>query len=224
MPKPLSVTFQYGDDAQEIHDLLDRLFSGFLRNAPLPNPAQEQERKENAGLFKTIFPVNVFKDEYAIIYELCVTRDVYTSQWGALEEIIRENADIILNSPRIDTNFKSEYTDSDVFDTFIGFARGTVERIWNLPFNGTAGFVSDSKAWIELYAKKQMRFILNNHGAILNAPEPYIYKMNGRIRNLIGYDDAAEYHDYERNIIDTMRSESARSRVTVFNDEWLNIN
>jgi hypothetical protein len=215
-----TVRVKYAYDSNDAA-LLDALFAGIFRFEPLSDVILEQERKENASKFANQFTDNIFRDEYAILYELAFIRRLTTGKWPVMAAVIEENKEVILNSSQVHiSELSSEYSDSDQYDSFISITKGAYERICAMPFPGSEGFRTAVNAFIEAHGKKYARACLSVAGGIANSPVPYIDYRSGRRREYQGYQGAMDFIVAEKNRIDALRN-AQRVRQFVLDEEWL---
>lgn len=91
-----------------IEESLDKIFSGILTGEISPSLETDTKNKvlssarEYLPRFKSLFPSNIFQDEYAIFYAIIDTHKIDSFSVNQLDTIIDTNRDLILDSPYVD--------------------------------------------------------------------------------------------------------------------------
>ena len=89
-----------------IEQSLDKIFAGILiGEIDRANPLMSDKIRNTVSClnrFIATFPTNIFKDEFAIFYEIIVTFNAKSFTANQLDSIIDNNRDLILDSPFID--------------------------------------------------------------------------------------------------------------------------
>jgi hypothetical protein len=201
---------------------LDAIFSHVFRKSALTDPLLEKERLNNVARLATIFAENVFQDEYAVLYELAVTRRLTTGEWGIIAPVIEENREIIMGSHQVSLEqYKSEFSNEDSFDAFMEILQALYNRLCEMEFKGAEGFRTAVAAFVGVFEKKYTRRIIAVMNTILGSSEPFLDLRSGRRREYRGYSGANAFFAVERLKVDALRG-AQRSRQFVVDDEWLN--
>lgn len=215
----IKVHYKYDEDDTSI---MDAVFAGIFRREALLDSILEGERVSNVGKFAAQFADNIFQDEYAILYELAVTRRLTTGAWDMFRAVIDENKQLILSAPQVNLKpYKGDFTESDEYDAFIMVTMATFNRICDLDFVGAEGFRSAISNFIEVFEKKYFRQSINVAALILNSPDVYIDYRGGRRREYFGFKGSTEFLTVEKMKIDALRSAQG-ARQFVVDSEWIN--
>lgn len=215
--RKLIVRYKYDEDDLKI---MDTLFAGIFRREALLDNILENERKSNFGKFIAQFADNIFQDEYAILYELVVTRRLTTGAWDMLRAVIDENKELILSAPQVNlAQYANDFTQSDEYDAFISITKAAYERICDLDFVGSEGFRSAVSNFIEVFEKKYFRQSINIAAMILNSPDPFIDFRGGRRKEYIGFNGSTDFLTVEKMRIDSLRGAQG-SRQFVVDSKW----
>jgi archaellum biogenesis ATPase FlaH len=218
------VNIRYQYDENDVA-MLDALFAGIIRCEVLSDAKLEKEHIDNASKFAAQFADNIFQDEYSILYELAVTRQLTTGRWELMEAVIEENKKLIRNSPQVNLKYAASRmsyknpNESDEYDAFISITKSAYERICNMPFPGAEGFRTACLAFIDTFKKKYTRAMLNTTAGILNSDFPYIDKRGGKYREWQGFENSVEFYISEKAKIEALCS-TQRTRQSVIDEEW----
>lgn len=217
--KKVAVRYNYDEDDISI---LDSLFAGIFRRECLLDERLERERVENAGKFSSQFADNIFQDEYAILYELAVTRRLTTGDWEIHRAVIEENRELILSAPQVNlAKYAADFTESDEYDAFLSITKAAFERICDMDFRGSEGFRTATASFIEVFEKKYFKQCINVAAFILNSPDVFIDYRGGRRREYLGYTGSNEFLTVEKMKIDSLRGAQGTRQFTL-NSEWIN--
>lgn len=98
-----------------IEESLNKIFSGVLIGEIKKDNALYNDKIRNTVVclnrFIATFPTNIFKDEYAIFYEILITFNAKSFTSVQLDSIVENNRDLILDSPYVDLSRFAMVTD-----------------------------------------------------------------------------------------------------------------
>lgn len=188
-----------------IKDTLDTIFSGIVMgDVKKDNPLIKEIVKSgymNIARFRSHFPNNVFQDEYAILYSILVGKGITVATSSQCEAILRNNMDLILDSPYVDLNrmlglnlinLEHAPTNEEKADVVIEFIKGISEELSNRVI-GEEQFNSSITIYKDWFKEASMLEVSQNMTLIMSE-NGYEERLAGkRRRTLQGSDDAQQY-------------------------------
>lgn len=216
-----------GDDG--VQESLDNIFAAVIVGGIKKTDIELAKRKAEVfkqclNLFRSIYTRNIFRDEYAVLYEVIKTLQVKVFKWSQLETIMDNSADDILNSERIDLS-KYAYTVN-------GGQSTNEEKMMALKLDVRDKFISLSNRFVSIdefesaceiynaYFKESNMADIAQSMAMITSIGKYEKVGGGRTKLWKGADDCRIYYNKriaEINSID----ETQKVDETVIDDEWL---
>ena len=213
-----------------ILECLENIFGGVLVGGLRRDNVLTKEiiktYKINMSRFRGFFPTNIFKDEYAIFYEILITANAKTFSVNQLEDIIDTNRDLVLNTPYVDiTKFSKlddgrQATDDEIVLAFINNLKDKLIELSNKYVDETE-FISSCNIFVDWYKKAFLAEVSTNMAAMMTSSDGIEIRKPGKRRvRYMGYDDTIKYYNES---IKVLRGLSDGNRVTGYtiNDKWL---
>lgn len=180
--------------------------------------------KINYNRFVSMFPSNIFKDEYAVFYSILVGKGIKLFSVDQLRAIISNNRDLILDSPYININALArlqngnQLTDDDKIEAI----QSTMVEIFNElsnKFIAEDEFNSAVLIFIDWF-KNQYMLETAQHMTLIMSDAGYDEKrQHHRTVHYKGALDCKRYYSERMNILDEI-SDKDRVRTTVMDAEW----
>lgn len=168
---------------------------------------------EFMGLFKSKFPVQVFRDEYAVLYEIIhVNKSLFFTK-GTLRTLMESSQDRIFDSPYIDmsaisTNINGgAVTDDEKFQLYYTRVAALLEELSRKEVTKEE-FESACILYIDWFKDKFMFETVQNMSLILGNGFEY-QKTRHRRQHLKGKEDAQRYYSDRMAILASLDEESA---------------
>lgn len=184
------------------------------------------ESKINISRFIANFPSNIFQDDYAIYYEIIVTRNIKVFGLNQLRSIIDNNRDLILDSPYIDlanlTRLENgnQLTDDDKIEVIQRNMAESLKELSNT-FVRQEEFNSSCLIFIDYFKNQYMLQTSQNMSRIMS-DEGFEEKKPGKsIKKFKGFDDTKKYFNERMKILSEL-SNSNRVKTTVLNSDYYN--
>lgn len=213
-----------------IEECIDKIFAGVLIGSIRKDNVQKVEiikiSKINMARFNGFFPSNIFKDEYAIFYEILTRFNAKTFSAAQLEDIIDTNRDLVLDSPYVDISKYSmlndgrQATEDELILAFTTTLKEKLEELSNR-YIDEVEFSSCCSIFINWYKSEYLREVSTNMAAMMGDIGVEIRKPGRRRTKYQGYDDTIRYYNESMKVIREL-SEESRIRTTLINSEWLN--
>ena len=212
-----------------IEESLNKIFSGILIGEIAKDNPKFNEKIRNTivclNRFIATFPSNVFKDEYAIFYEIIVTFNAKSFTSGQLEAIVDNNRDLILDSPYVDLTRFSKVTDDrqstddekieaiklELIDKLVEFSNRYVTE---------EEFMSSCVIFIDWFKTQYMFETTQNLTLIMSDAGFEERQFHKRSRKWQGLNDSIEYYNKRIKVLNEL-SEENRLRTTKVNADWL---
>lgn len=214
-----------------ILESLKKIFAGTLVGAIDENNPKFLDivgaTKINHSRFTSMFPSNIFQDEYAVFYSILVGKRIKLFSIEELKSIIDNNRDLILDSPYINLNAlarlqngnqltdddKIEAVKANMVDIFIDLSNRYVSE---------EEFNSACIIFIDWFKNQYMRETTQNMSRIMS-DEGYDEKRSRhRTVHFRGEEDCKRYYNERMSILNEI-SATDRVKTTVLDAEWYNI-
>lgn len=213
-----------------IIECLEKIFGGVLvgglRSDNVLLKDIIKSSKINLSRFTGFFPSNIFKDEYAIFYEILVTANAKTFSVNQLRDIIDNNRDLVLNTPYVDKSRFAKLddgrqaTDDEIIDAFILTLTEKLIELSNM-YVDESEFSSSCNIFIDWYKKAFLAEVSTNMAAMMTSSDGIEIRKPGKRREkYMGYDDTIKYYNESMKVLREL-SEENRVRSFKVNDEWL---
>lgn len=212
-----------------ILECLEHIFAGVLVGCVRSDNVMLKDiiksAKINLARFHGFFPSNIFQDEYAIFYEILVTANAKTFSKNQLRDIIDNNRDLVLDSPRVDISKFSKIldgrqaTDDDIIDAFLHNLEERLEELSNIYVDENE-FTSSCNIYIDWYKKSFLAEVSTNMAAMMTSSDGIEIRRPGKRReHYMGYDDTIRYYNESMKVL---RELSEENRVKAFkvDAEW----
>lgn len=205
-----------------------KIFAGVLVGAIKEDNPQFQQialsTKINYNRFVSMFPSNIFQDEYAIFYSILVDKHIKLFTVDQLRSIVANNRDLILDSPYINiaalTRLQNgnQLTDDDkieaiqatMVETFVDLSNRYVSED---EFNSAALIFID---WF----RNQYMLETTQHMALIMSDSGYTEKKHGkRTVTYKGTQDCKKYYSERVNVLNEI-SDTDRIKTTVLDMDW----
>lgn len=208
-----------------IKDSLDNIFGAVLMLNKKDDPEfadalvkKAQTVKQMVHDFKAIFLDNVFRQEYAVLYELITKSKAYVFTEANFRLAVEQNKDLILNSPYIDlrgyTANGGSATDDELFQVFYE----SVEQLFKLLAKKVVSegeFTSSCTIYKAAFKEDFVMETVQNMAAIMS-DTGWDYRLpHKRTLKLQGSTDARKYYTDRMLIVDGLE-EKGLTRHTVF--------
>lgn len=215
-----------------IIESLNKMFSGITygcvdKNNPMLKKIVSESRI-NLARFRSTFLNNIFQDEYAIIYSIVVDKNIDILTESMVEVILRNNMDLILDSPYVDLgrmlggsigSIEHAPTDEEKAEVIINFVLEKEREFSNTyvteeEYNSAVIVFKDwFKEQYMLEISQNMTLVMSDDGLTERIP-------GKRKRIWKGSNDAREYYNSKVKMLDNLTDAKA-SESTVINNEWL---
>lgn len=212
-----------------IEESLDKIFAGVLiGEIDKDNPRRDEKIRNTVSClnrFIATFPSNVFKDEYALFYEILITFNVKSFTLGQLDAIVDNNRDLILDSPYVDLSRFSMVADDrqssddekieaikmELSDKLVEFSNRFITE---------EEFMSSCVIFIDWF-KTQFMFETTQNLTLIMSDAGFEERLfHKRSRKWQGLSDVTEYYNKRIKILNEL-SEENRIRTTKLDADWL---
>ena len=175
--------------------------------------------------FLSTFQFNIFYNSYAIFYEIIASLNIKVFDKNALEQIIDNNRDLILDSPYID---KSRYgvtssgtvaNDDDIIVAVTEDLKDKLDELSN-KYVSQEEFSSACIMYIQWYQNTLSEVTALNMTAIMSSVGLDVHKPGKRTRHYQGMKDMKEYYGENMRIINSL-SDEGRINSKVIDAKWL---
>lgn len=213
-----------------IKDSLDSIFGAILiGELNADNPCKKQivdSAKICFKRFKESFNYNVFTNEYAVLFDLLITKSARVVKNSQIKEIVYASKDLIEVSPfiRLDRYIRGDISVQPNRDELIElFLMDLLEKNDTLSnrYVSEDEFDTAVKIFCTWYRHELIKKISNNSALIMSDEGFDWIRKNGKRVHLKGVDDVREYQTYYYNIVDSL-DEERQSHSYVIDEKWLN--
>lgn len=212
-----------------IVESLNKIFSGVLIGGIRKDNPILQDKIKLARIcysrFAANFPSNIFRDEYAIFYDILINLNAKTFSLDQLNDVVYNNRDIILKSPYVDLSKLSNITDDrqSTDDEKVEAIRKNLEDmlislsnqlVTEEEFNSSCViFIDWFKNQFMLETTQKMSMIMSDLGYDEQRP-------GGRHHLYKGIDDTQVFYNERMKIMREL-SDQNRIKSTVLDEHWL---
>lgn len=205
------------------------IFAGILVGALRADNANKQliikSSRMNFSRFQGYFTRNIFKDEYAVFYEIVVTANMRHISLAQLDSVIDNNRDLILDSPYVDiSGYRSlsdgrPVSDDEVIEAFKETLKEALVELSNT-YVDEEDYITSCNVFIDNFKTAYLKEVSVNMAAMLGEMGVDIKKPGRRTRHYQGYDDAQEYYREASTLLSELES-SGNGGSYVLDDKWL---
>lgn len=215
-----------------IEESLNKIFGGITAGCvSKDNPMLKRIVKEssvNLARFRGTFLNNIFQDEYAIMYSIAVDKGLGIATESMVEAILRNNLDLITDSPYVDLNrilgtnimnVEHAPTDEEKAEVIISCILDKERELSNM-YVSQEEFDSSIKLFVDWFKESYMLQISQNMTLIMST-DGLSERLPGRRKRLWrGSLDAKEYFSLKVRELDNLTDTKATNSV-VINEEWI---
>jgi archaellum biogenesis ATPase FlaH len=186
------------------------------------------EGRINLARFRSTFLNNIFQDEYAIMYSMIVDKGLDVVTESMIEVILRNNIDLILDSPYVDLGRmlggsigSAEHipTNDEKAEVIISFVLQKERELSNT-YVTEEEYSSAVTVFIDWFKEQYMLEISQNMTLVMS-DEGLSEKLPGKRKRIWkGSKDAKEYYSTKVKMLDNL-TETKASEDVVINEEWL---
>lgn len=175
--------------------------------------------------FSVDFPFNIFKDTYAVFYEILVTLKVKTFTEDQLQSIIETNRDLILDSPFIDKSKYATTSSGNIAsddDILMAITMDIIEKFRELSYEYVSEeeYKSAAVTYIDWFKSAYSEETAQNMSRIMSDLGFDDEQTNHRRRHYHGVDDMKTYYNDRMRVLAAF-DEEHKIESTVIDDEWL---
>ena len=215
-----------------INECLNKIFSGITYGCvDKSNPMLSKivsESKVNLARFRGTFLNNIFQDEYAIMYSIVVDKNVDILTESMVEVIIRNNMDLILDSPYVDFSrmlgaslgsVEHMPTDEEKAEVVLSLVLEKVRELSNT-YVTEEEYNSAVTVFIDWFREQYMLEISQNMTLVMS-DEGLTERIPGKRKRIWkGSEDARTYYQEKVKMLDNL-TESKATEDTVIDANWL---
>lgn len=209
---------------ESIETIFSAIIVGGINNKEIKGRKREVY-KQCIPVFLNKFTTNIFKDEYAFLYELIHGLNVKVFTLNQLESVLYNNESVILESPKIDLSKWSNTVDNRPAtndEKIEAFKLNLTELFLELSNKLVTEeeFNSACEIFIDYYSNEEMLNIAQNMSLIMS-DLGYIEKEKGTKSKIYkGRDDARRYYNEKIQVLNDFSKET-RSYSYIINEDWL---
>lgn len=205
-----------------IIDNLNTIFAAVLAGGLSPNNPKDvaimKEKFTNIefflGNFKSRFPMQIFRNEYAVFYEFVMKQNASVFSVSSLRTVIEENFDYILDSPYIDLsayNFNSNNGAATRDEKLLVFYEMMKEKFLELSAKVVSKpeFASACNIYTSWFKEQYMNETSQNMAMIMSQTGFEYKKPHKRTELLKGSDDVRRYYTERVAVLDSLEEEAA---------------
>lgn len=169
--------------------------------------------KMNHARFKAMFPMNIFINEWAILYEILANFNVNSTSEEQIRAMIDYNRDLVLDSPYIDLTPYTKLSNGNIAtadEQLLFFKESVVGLVKNFKgaFVSEASFQSSCSIFLNWYKQEFMTETINQM-ALINSANGADIRLPGKRRvTYKGYIDAQRYYNERMNILASVEEEN----------------
>lgn len=213
-----------------IQESLETIFSAVIvggidrKNLDLLK-SKKEVYKTSMPKFIAKFTSNVFKDEYAFLYEMITTLKTRVFTQNQLETVLYQNEDLVLDSPYIDTDKWSRTIDGRITtddEKIEAFRLNLVEIFYELSNNivSEEEFDSACEIYLDWYKDQLMTQTIHNMALIMGDLGFTEKKKGKRSVSYKGLEDAKKYYNEKMSIIRELATEDVLMFESI-DEDWL---
>lgn len=179
----------------------------------------------NHNRFKSTFNTNVFKDEYAILYEILYTFNINSFSEEQVRTLIDNNRSLILDSPYVDLSPYTKLSNGNIAsddEKIIYFRESLIEllKTFKCSYISESSFQSSCSIFLNWFKEEFMTETINQM-ALINSINGADIKLLGRRRATYkGYKDSQKYYSERMNILSSIEEDSRINHI-VYNSDYV---
>jgi hypothetical protein len=174
--------------------------------------------------FHSEFPINIFQDEYAILYSIISSKGVKYFTIEQFNEIIDRNKEIVAHSPYVDVKKYTEAangqdaTDDEIAKVIQETMRPLLEELAAKVVNEDE-FLGSCQFFKQAYKEDHYRQVIQNASMIMT-DTGFKHNKSYRVSVILkGVESAQEYYRNEMQKLDALGLEHG-SRSIILDDDW----
>ena len=211
---------------KEIEETLQVIFSGILIGGSDKETIKRKQNtyRECVSIFNSIFTYNIFKDEYAFLYDVYSKLNIKAFTLNQLELIIDNNTDIIIKSPIINLDQWDNITIGNKLnqeEKILLFKKNVLNKYKSLSgiIVSTEQFQSACKIFIDYYVE-ETSLLIAQQMTMITKEGIKLQTLDGKLRTYKGAEGRSKFFFEQHRILESLKGIDG-IQDTVINEEWL---